>query len=131
MLSAARHALSAPLDRSLARTVVRMTLSRADEGAGFVPPEASGAPLSRLRCVVGGHEFGVHCSQGNIHLRCVHCGARTRGWDIGAPRFTLVPAVPRPAPAKITALQILPRNRSLVLSETASLARRGESRASA
>lgn len=139
MLNDAPSLRSAGPDRTLVRTVVRLALFQADDARepGFVSPETPGAPLSRVLCLVGNHDFAVHCAPGNIHLRCSHCGARTRGWDIGAPRFkvtppepqfTLTPLEPRIGPAT-TALEILPLNRSLVLSESARRARRGESHA--
>ncbi len=32
----------------------------------------------------GRHEYGVWCDRGAIFLRCVHCGRRSPGWEIGA-----------------------------------------------
>lgn len=128
MLNDTPAARSAEPKRNLVRALVRLALFQADEAQdpGFVSPEAPGAPLSRVWCLVGSHDFAVHCAPGHIRLRCSHCGVRTRGWVIGAPRFKVTPVEPRPTPVS-TALEILPLNRSLVLAESANPAPRGES----
>ena len=40
-----------------------------------------------LNCYLSGrHEFGVWCEPGAIFLRCAHCGKRSAGWSVDAPR---------------------------------------------
>jgi hypothetical protein len=36
-----------------------------------------------LNChVFGRHEHAIWCDDGNIFLRCIHCGRRTSGWEV-------------------------------------------------
>ncbi len=64
-----------------------------------------------FNCYLSGrHEFGVWCEPGAIFLRCVHCGKRSSGWDIG-PRPVL--AAPSPVAAKAErAPRVLPFERA-------------------
>lgn len=78
---AAQDALSRRLTRALVRLALFQTAYRAPE-PDFVSLEPSKTALPRIWCALGAHEFIVHCAPGTIHLRCLHCGARTRGWDI-------------------------------------------------
>jgi hypothetical protein len=37
-----------------------------------------------INCYLSGrHEYGVWCKPGEIYLRCVHCGRRSPGWNLG------------------------------------------------
>ena len=31
----------------------------------------------------GQHDYGMWCQPGEIFLRCVHCGRRSNGWQLG------------------------------------------------
>ena len=36
-----------------------------------------------LNChLFGRHETGIWCDEGTIYLRCLHCGKRSRGWEV-------------------------------------------------
>jgi len=32
----------------------------------------------------GRHDYGMWCEPGAIFLRCIHCGRRSGGWELGA-----------------------------------------------
>jgi hypothetical protein len=37
-----------------------------------------------VTCYLSGrHEFGISCEPGAIFLRCMHCGRRSSGWNLG------------------------------------------------
>jgi hypothetical protein len=40
-----------------------------------------------FNCYLSGrHQYGMWCEPGTIFLRCVHCGRRSAGWDVDAPK---------------------------------------------
>jgi hypothetical protein len=46
-----------------------------------------------LNCYLSGrHDFGVTCEPGAIFLRCIHCGKRSGGWELGGGQASLTPA---------------------------------------
>jgi hypothetical protein len=37
-----------------------------------------------INCYLSGrHDYGRWCENGTIYLRCIHCGRRSCGWNIG------------------------------------------------
>jgi hypothetical protein len=49
-----------------------------------------------VNCYLSGrHDYGMWCEPGAIFLRCVHCGKRSPGWTVVAPK-TQATAAPHP-----------------------------------
>lgn len=55
-----------------------------------------------INCYLSGrHEYGVWCKPGEIYLRCVHCGRRSPGWNLGADHAHHSQTAAQPHPAAV------------------------------
>jgi len=63
-----------------------------------------------INCYLSGrHDHGVWCEDGQMFLRCVHCGKRSTGWAVEAKYHRTAPLAARPAPVSA---RVIPFNRT-------------------
>lgn len=66
-----------------------------------------------FNCYLSGrHEYGVWCEPGAIFLRCVHCGRRSSGWDVGDKAHAHRPAAAVAVSAATPQKRVVPFSRA-------------------
>jgi len=87
---------------------VRLALFRsAGESCGpRISPNDVPPALAWVRChLLITHDHAIRSAPGHVFLECQHCGARSRGWDLGPARYH---ASPQPGTAAVSSISADP-----------------------